>query len=463
MARLSICLLVIFLAIVAEAAPQKPKKAKKCRDKKNYPVCFKTKNLYCPPECPRDCYVDCATCTPVCSQPSKSPPPSLSPPPTRSTPPPTISTPPPSLSPPPTRSTPPPTTSTPPPTISTPPPPPPTSTTPWSPPPTTPSSSTPPPATTNPPTQNPPPPPDSSESAPKRARCRNKNYATCYGQEYTCPSACPHQCEVDCTICKAVCNCDRPGAVCQDPRFIGGDGITFYFHGKKDRDFCIGADSNLHINAHFIGRRNEKLTRDFTWVQSLGILFGTHKLFIGAQNTATWDDSVDRLSLALDGEPIYLPDGEGMKWKAEISPSVTITRSSDANAVVIKAEDNFKIKAAVVPITQKDSRIHNYGISSENCFAHLDLSFKFYKLSGDVNGVLGQTYGSNYVSRVKMGVLMPVLGGEKEFASSNIFATDCAAARFSGQHPSSNSSENFEFANLHCASGIDGRGVVCKR
>ncbi|KAH8497974.1 hypothetical protein H0E87_017037 [Populus deltoides] len=357
MARLSICLLVIFLAIVAEAATQKPKKAKKCRDKKNYPVCFKTKNLYCPPQCPRDCYVDCATCTPVCSKPSKSPP--------------FLPPPPPSLSPPPTTSTPPSSSTPPPPPASTPP-------------------LSPPPATTTPPTQNPPPPPGSSESAPKRARCKNRNYATCYGQEYTCPSACPNQCEVDCTICKAVCNCDRPGAVCQDPRFIGGDGITFYFHGKKDRDFCVVSDSNLHINAHFIGRRNEKLTRDFTWVQSLGILFGTHKLFIGAQKTATWDDSVDRLSLALDGEPIYLPDGEGMKWKAEISPSVTITR-------------------------------------------------------------------------VKMGVLMPVLGGEKEFASSNIFATDCAVARFSGQHPSSNSSENFEFANLHCASGIDGRGVVCKK
>ncbi|CAK7329340.1 unnamed protein product [Dovyalis caffra] len=205
------------------------------------------------------------------------------------------------------------------------------------------------------------------------------------------------------------------------------------------------------------------MKRDFTWVQSLGFLFGTHKLFIGAQKTAKWDDSIDRLSLALDGEPIYLPDGEGVKWKEEISPRVTITRSSDANAVVIEVEDNFKIKATVVPITMKDSRIHNYGITSENCFAHLDLSFKFYALSGDVNGVLGQTYASNYVSRAKMGVLMPVLGGEKEFSSSNLFATDCAVARFTGQHPWSNSSEDFEYANLHCASGMDGRGVVCKR
>ncbi|KAK4340211.1 hypothetical protein RND71_041673 [Anisodus tanguticus] len=46
--------------------------------------------------------------------------------------------------------------------------------------------------------------------------------------------------------------CDKPGAVCQDPRFIGADGITFYFHGK-DKDFCLVSDSNLHINGHFIG------------------------------------------------------------------------------------------------------------------------------------------------------------------------------------------------------------------
>jgi len=225
--------------------------------------------------------------------------------------------------------------------------------------------------------------------------------------------------------CKFCTDCNRPGAVCQDPRFVGGDGLTFYFHGQKDRDFCIVSDSNLHINAHFIGRRNENMKRDFTWVQSLGILFDTHKLFIGARKTPTWDDSVDRLSLAVNGEPIYLLDGEGAKWESMTSPRIAI-----------------KIKATVVPITEKDSRVHNYGITQEDCFAHLDLSFKFYALSGGVNGVLGQTYASKYVSRVKMGVLMPVLGGQKEFSSSSLFARDCAVARFTGRFTEGNSLEN---------------------
>ncbi|ONI14491.1 hypothetical protein PRUPE_4G282900 [Prunus persica] len=115
-------------------------------------------------------------------------------------------------------------------------------------------------------------------------------------------------------------------------------------------------------------------------------------------------------------------------------------------------------KSRGVPITEKDSMIHKYGVTQENCFAHLDLSFKFYALSGEVNGVLGQTYASNYVSKIKMGVVMPVLGGDKEFASSSIFASDCAVSRLSGEFVKNNSSDSFEYMN--CASGTDGRGVV---
>ncbi|KAB1227278.1 hypothetical protein CJ030_MR1G029352 [Morella rubra] len=146
------------------------------------------------------------------------------------------------------------------------------------------------------------------------------------------------------------------------------------------------------------------------------------------------------------------------------SPNVSITRTCEANSVHIYVEGNFEIKATVVPITEKDSRIHNYGITQEDCFAHLDLGFQFYTLTGEVNGVLGQTYASSYVSKVNMGMSMLVLGGQKEFSSSNLFATDCAVARFIGQSAGGNSSKNLEYSNyLNCGSGIDGRGVVCKR
>lgn len=201
--------------------------------------------------------------------------------------------------------------------------------------------------------------------------------------------------------------------------------------------------------------------RDFTWVQSLGVLFDNHKLFIGAQMTAAWDDATDRLALSLDDQMIVIQEEEDASWTSK-DGSITIKRTRDTNSVKIQSKGNFEIKASVVPITEKESRVHNYGINTqENCFAHLDLNFKFYSLAGDVNGVLGQTYAMNYVSRAKMGIEMPVLGGDKEFASSGLFATDCSVARFHGQ--SRNEEMNYELGDLSCGSGLDGRGVVCKR
>ncbi|OVA05973.1 Root cap [Macleaya cordata] len=136
------------------------------------------------------------------------------------------------------------------------------------------------------------------------------------------------------------------------------------------------------------------MKRDFTyWVQAIGILFDHHQIYIGAQKTATWDDSVDRLALSFDGQPIYLPESE------------------------VEVEGNIKITANVVPITEVESRVNNYGITKDDCYAHLDLGFKFYSLSEDVNGVLGQTYGKDYVNKVKMGVSMPVMGGDNKFVT----------------------------------------------
>ncbi|CBI40251.3 unnamed protein product, partial [Vitis vinifera] len=296
---------------------------------------------------------------------------------------------------------------------------------------------------------------------PHKVRCRSVKYSPCYLIWHFCPIQCPTSCLVDCIICKPVCSCNLPGAICEDPRFVGGDGITFYFHGRKDQDFCIVSDTNLHINAHFIGKRNPNLKRDFTWVQSIGIMFGCHKLLVAAKTTSTWDDNVDRLALSFDDIPIDLPNKEGSKWQTPIAPLVSITRTGDTNRVVVEVEQNFRVSAVVVPITAEESRVHSYNITDEDCFAHLEIGFKFYKLTDAVDGVLGQTYRRNYVSKAKMGVPMPVLGGLHKFSSSNIFATDCPASQF-GNHALPENRTG-EYPSLHCSSGLKGTGVVCKK
>ncbi|KAK1386310.1 Late embryogenesis abundant protein-related / LEA protein-related protein [Heracleum sosnowskyi] len=351
----------------------------------------------------------------------------------------------------------------------------PTPNTPSTPTPTPPSSSTPAPHSPYPTTPSTPtttvpsppsPTPDSESSASSaRAKCKNQNYPQCYNVQHVCPTACPGGCEVDCVTCKPVCNCDKPGAVCQDPRFVGGDGITFYFHGKKEQDFCLVTDSNLHINAHFIGKRNKNMKRDFTWVQSIAIFFDTHNFFISAQKTATWDATINHLELSFDGESIHIPETEGAIWKSETIPKASITRIGNTDNVIIEVQSIFKITAKVVPITKHESVAHNYGITEDNCFAHLNLGFKFYSLSDQVSGVLGQTYRDDYVSRVHMGASMPVLGGDKEFATSSLFATDCSVALFKASHSNeiAASSSLLQLPSLQCSSNMNGKGVICKR
>ncbi|KAI3961962.1 hypothetical protein MKX01_028388 [Papaver californicum] len=483
MVHLSVTSVMMLLAmgLMAEAARYPPgldnPSQATCKNKE-FKQCYNLPHV-CPKFCgDSGCHVNCVSCKPVCgpedgssgsSPPQEGSPPVFPTPPIEPTPSPPTPLPPVYPSPP-VETTPSPPMYPSPPTEPAPSPPvypePPTEPTPSPPvtpaPPTEPTPSPPVSPTTPPAPTTPYTPPSSEVSAKRRSRCRNRNYSKCYNVEHVCPAACPTGCVVDCVTCKPMCNCDQPGAVCQDPRFIGGDGITFYFHGKQNRNFCLLSDSNLHINAHFIGKRNQNLKRDFTWVQAIGILFGNHQIYIGARKTATWDESVDRVGLAFDGEPIYLPESEGSKWQSEVAPSVTITRSSVANKVIVEVEGNFKITANVVPITEEESKVHSYGITKDDCFAHLDLGFKFYSLGDNVNGVLGQTYANNYVSKVNMGASMAVMGGDDKFITSSVFAKDCAVARFTGSANSSSESSS-EYASLSCGSGIDGRGVVCKK
>uniref|UniRef100_A0ACD6ARV9 Uncharacterized protein n=1 Tax=Avena sativa TaxID=4498 RepID=A0ACD6ARV9_AVESA len=250
----------------------------------------------------------------------------------------------------------------------------------------------------------------------------------------TCPNECPDECLVFCPGCHTFCMCEFYPGACGDPRFVGADGNKFYFHGKKDEDFCIVSDVDLHINAHFIGKRNPAMSRDFTWIQALGIRFADHQLYMGAQKTIKWDNSIDRLEMTFDGIPVEIPAGINGQWQSTEVPALTVTRTSTTNGVRVQLKGVFDIMAKVVPITEKDSQIHNYGVTEDDSLAHFDLGFKFHDLTDDVHGVLGQTYRTDYVNKLNVSAKMPLMGGAPTYVSSDIFATDCKVARF-GRRP----------------------------
>ncbi|CAH8360783.1 unnamed protein product [Eruca vesicaria subsp. sativa] len=337
------------------------------------------------------------------------------------------------------------------------------------------------------------------EAASETKTCFQKK-SPCFLKKQTCPKQCPSfsppngsskACVVDCfnPICKATCrnrkpNCNGRGSACLDPRFIGGDGIVFYFHGKRDEHFALVSDIDLQVNARFIGLRPSGRTRDFTWIQSLGLIFGPdNKTFtLEAQKAEKWDHQVDHLRLSFEGKEISLPKGDSSMWtppgrnyiKIERTSDMNVDkkkkkkkkRTSDMNSVLVTLPDIAEIWVNVVPVTKEDDTVHKYGIPENDCFAHLEVQFRFLRLSPNVEGVLGRTYREDFKNPAKPGVAMPVVGGEDNYRTSSLLETSCNACVYSH---GSRSLDKIEPLSLNqntvdCTGGSSsGIGIFCRK
>lgn len=229
-------------------------------------------------------------------------------------------------------------------------------------------------------------------------------------------------------------NCNGFGSLCYDPRFVGGDGVIFYFHEAKGGNFAIVSDEILQINAHFIGTRPKGRTRDFTWVQALAVMFDTHILVIAAKRVTPWDDTVDALSVRWDGEAVDIAtNGEG-EWRTNGEErEVVVERTDDANSVRVEVCHLVEIDIRVTPIGERENKVHNYQIPADDAFTHLEIQFRLAKLTNFVEGVLGKTYRPDYVSPVKIGVPMPMVGGEDKYQTPSLYSPICKACRFQRQ------------------------------
>lgn len=225
--------------------------------------------------------------------------------------------------------------------------------------------------------------------------------------------------------------CTGFGSLCYDPRFVGGDGVMFYFHGAKGGNFAIVSDDSLHINAHFIGTRPQGRTRDFTWVQALSVMFDNHTLVVAARKIQKWDDDLNALIVRWDGEPVNVPiDGEA-EWKVVTEGRVvSVERTDDINTIRVAVSGLVELDINIRPIEEEENRVHNYQLPPDDAFAHLETQFRFENLTDLVEGVLGKTYRPGYVSPVKVGVPMPMMGGEDRYETPSLYSPLCKVCRF---------------------------------
>ncbi|GLJ52394.1 hypothetical protein SUGI_1114440 [Cryptomeria japonica] len=319
----------------------------------------------------------------------------------------------------------------------------------------------------------------------ERALCYDRN-SRCLLKILKCPRECPMRkpytykniktkgCLIDCSNkCETTCkyrkpNCKGYGAICYDPRFVGGDGVMFYFHGAKDKDFALLSDRHLHINAHFIGTKPKGRDRPYTWVQALGLMFDSHTLTIAAKKASEWDETIDHFIFTLDGEEFTILEEALVQWTPpNLGPStMTIERIDNTNNVNLVVPGVVDIVMGVAPILEKENLMHNYQLPVDDVFAHLEMQFKFFNLSSEVEGVLGQTYRPGFENPVKRGVPMPIMGGEDKYATSSLLSIDCKYCKYSSTSDSSckgfiiNGMETFK---AECTSNNRNGGMVCRR
>lgn len=122
-------------------------------------------------------------------------------------------------------------------------------------------------------------------------------------------------------------------------------------------------------------------------------------------------------------------EGYPSVWKSS-EGDIKTERLSEKNSVLITIREVAEISINVVPVTEEDDRIHNYHIPKDDCFAHLEVQFRFYGLSSKVEGLLGRTYQPEFKNPAKQGDAMPVVGGEDKYRTSSLLSSECNSCIF---------------------------------
>ncbi|CAJ1978600.1 unnamed protein product [Sphenostylis stenocarpa] len=280
----------------------------------------------------------------------------------------------------------------------------------------------------------------------------------CYGQYIRCPAECPSSESTDPKAKVCQIDCDKP--TCRGVCRI----VVFYFHGKSNEHFTLVSDSTLQINARFIGHRPAGRARDYTWIQALGILFNSKTFSLEAPKTSQWNENVDHLKFTYNGNHLALPEGPLSTWRSPEN-DVKVERVAARNSIIVTLEDVAEIMVNVVPVTKEDDAIHNYQVPEDDCFAHLEVQFRFFGLSSKVDGVLGRTYREDFENPAKVGVAMPVVGGEDKYRTSSLLSPNCASCVFSkpSHHKEGNELSAELMGTLDCSKFSYGLGIVCKK
>ena len=248
----------------------------------------------------------------------------------------------------------------------------------------------------------------------------------------------------------------KKGSVSGDPHFVGAHGTHYDFNGLPGKDYCLFSDSSVHMNMHMIGYgiNDSKIEGDKavrTWINKLGIMWKvggkSHSLLLSArEGPQTKRGSgflaaaeLDRVALPAlkEGETHNLIGGGNLTFHHVGSWG---HHNEPWEAYLITLPGLFTIQLA---LRVEDRRWR----TRSNAWTHFDVSLSQVHPSGNVHGVLGQTFRNDRGSRsMDYKALTSLLrhpvsadgaadsgfldGSTADYETSHVLAADCRFSAF---------------------------------
>ncbi|GAQ78643.1 putative root cap family protein [Klebsormidium nitens] len=272
--------------------------------------------------------------------------------------------------------------------------------------------------------------------------CTSKSTSSSCTPQPTCPSGRKDggsgKCVCDSTIpaekrtAKDSCKCTLAQGTggCGDPHFVGGNGVRYDFHGVPEKSFCLISDKAFHLNAHFIGQNGLETGMDGTWMDQLGFVFVAgnkqHSLSVHLVSEEDFASNVSDVFLVeYDASPVRvsLPASGRNVWTSD-DGLVTISRTSETAKLTLTLKGHFQ--------TTLTASEHEFPDGH-----HIDFDVDVMNITSSAHGILGQTFQPERLhvvagsSELKMDQADVVEGGDHDYISSDLMATDCKFSRFS--------------------------------
>eukprot|EP00899_Mesostigma_viride_P021924 jgi/Mesvir1/29733/Mv25440-RA.1 len=206
-----------------------------------------------------------------------------------------------------------------------------------------------------------------------------------------------------------------------DPHFTTARGDKFDFNGEAGRSYCIVSDRQLQVNARFMGAAGgDKLgggtsaavpqdTR--TWMDQVAIMAGSDRVLVDATMSESEAFATSFGNVLVNGERLL-----GVETIHTLPSGITVSRKR--TRVSISIPEVAVVKVEVV-------RAGFWESSSGPGKHFLNLQMAQFKPTGDVHGVLGQSFASDGEEAL--------VGTALDYVTSNILATDCRFNRFGSQ------------------------------